>query len=335
MKDRNTSRADRHGLWLDLAMVVLMIAAFGWLAFGPGFAFATSGIGALLAFPFAIGALYARRMYTADDYPLTGCLIIPVALLVAILAIVWLGGFEGLICIAMILPLWIVGGAGGAFAVYLLKYTAGGSDGDSGGARLNSVGLALVPFVVIWAEMAAPAPWKDRIVSRSIDIDAPPSEIWPYLVEIPDIAENEGRRTFTHDLLGVARPREARLVHRAGLLVRKARWGRDIRFEEIVTKVVPGRSIAWRFAFPDDSIQRYTDRHIAPDGPILKLVGGGYDLHPRENGSTRVILSTHYRMRSRLGWYLGWWGERVLGDIEENVLAIIRDRSGSVIDKSS
>ena len=33
------------------------------------------------------------------------------------------------------------------------------------------------------------------------------------------------------------------------------------------------------------------------------------------------------RMRSRLGWYCELWGERLLGDVEDNVLAIIKTRA--------
>jgi hypothetical protein len=40
-----------------------------------------------------------------------------------------------------------------------------------------------------------------------------------------------------------------------------------------------------------------------------------------------VSLATTYRMRSRLGWYAALWGERMLGDVEANVLAIIKQRA--------
>jgi hypothetical protein len=40
-----------------------------------------------------------------------------------------------------------------------------------------------------------------------------------------------------------------------------------------------------------------------------------------------VRLTTQYRMRSHLAPYLGLWGERMLGDVEANVLAIIQQRA--------
>ena len=90
---------------------------------------------------------------------------------------------------------------------------------------------------------------------------------------------------------------------------------------------VAGRRIAWDFAFPDNSVQLYTDHHISPDGPLLKIAHGGYTLTPLADGRVRVTLSSTYRMRSRLGWYLQLWGEQMLGDVHDNVLAIIRQRA--------
>jgi hypothetical protein len=74
-------------------------------------------------------------------------------------------------------------------------------------------------------------------------------------------------------------------------------------------------------------VQDYTDRHISPDGPMLKIAKGGYTLTPLPGGRVRVSLATTYRMRSRIGWYAGLWGEVMLGDVHDNVLAIIKDRA--------
>ena len=60
---------------------------------------------------------------------------------------------------------------------------------------------------------------------------------------------------------------------------------------------------------------------------MLKILTGSYRLQPLADGRTRLTLTTTYAMRSRLDWYFGWWGERMLGDVQDNVLAIVRQRS--------
>ena len=89
-------------------------------------------------------------------------------------------------------------------------------------------------------------------------------------------------------------------------------------------RAYPGRSHHLEFAFPDDSVQQYTDRHIAPDGPLLKIASGGYRINTLGQDRVRLTLHTNYQMRSRLSWYLGWWGEVMLGDVQDNTLAIIK-----------
>jgi hypothetical protein len=42
---------------------------------------------------------------------------------------------------------------------------------------------------------------------------------------------------------------------------------------------------------------------------------------------TLVRLTTRYRMRTSFPAYLSWWGERLLGDIQSNVLAIVMQRA--------
>ena len=72
-------------------------------------------------------------------------------------------------------------------------------------------------------------------------------------------------------------------------------------------------------------------RAIALLGATTLLAGCAGGPEPRKaeatGGGVRVTLSTTYRMRSRLDWYAGLWGERMLGDVHDNVLAIIKTRA--------
>lgn len=172
----------------------------------------------------------------------------------------------------------------------------------------------------------APPAWTEREVVREITVTAKPSDVWPKLVEIRHVKSGEGRWTFSHDILGIPRPVDAQVARDSGPIVRHARWGEGIRFEEHVVSERFGKEMHWRFSFPDSSLQNHTDRHIAPDGESLRIVSGGYELEPLAGGRTRVRLTTRYAMKTRLPEYMEWWGERLLGDVQGNVLQIIADR---------
>lgn len=283
-----------------------------------------AGFGALFMLPFSVGAIFT---VSHGRYSPVGCLVPPVALGFAAWVLVQLG-LEGMVCVAMVMPFWFIAALGGGAVALFWRYAAsrGGDEASEPGNRANVIALAALPFAMIYAEEMAPPAWQDEYVTRSIELSAPASEVWPMLASIPDIDPVEGTNTFTHDWLGIPRPSDAQLVERDGELVRKARWGEHVQFEEIVTEIRPGESMNWRFAFPDTSVQDHTDRHVSPDGEMLKIVGGGYRLTPMADGKTRLTLTTHYRMRSRLSWYFGWWGDQMLGDVERNVLAIIEHR---------
>ncbi|MFM5907299.1 MAG: hypothetical protein ACKOPO_06915 [Novosphingobium sp.] len=287
---------------------------------------AVAGWSALIIIPAALGALVSHLVDPQGMNSPVGCFAAPTMAIIAITGLAFLFIGEGAICIAMVLPLWIPAAIGGGLVQHYNARRRIRSDGDNAGDIFQSSWLALPLFALV-LEQTLPAPWQSEAVSREVIVNAPADSVWPLLVSIPAIKDHEGRANLTQDILGVPRPVSARLEPVAGQLVRKAEWGKGIRFEERITRMEPGRAIGWTFAFPDDSVSRHTDRHISPDGPVLKILSGGYLLEPLPDGRTRVRLTTQYRMRSHLAPYLSLWGDQLLGDVEANVLAIIQKRA--------
>ncbi|MCK0128673.1 hypothetical protein [Erythrobacter sp. F6033] len=309
-----------------LGMLATMLGAFAYLVYGPGIDNGYAGFGVLVAIPFALGALVGGLGWA--QYNTVGCILAPIALFAVLFPFVYFGLAEGLVCIMMVLPFWLVGGIGGALAGLIIRIRREEAEREaSSGMRLKISAALTLPFALIYAEEMSPAQWQERSVTRTVTIAASAEDVWPMLIAIPDIAESEGKATFTHDVVGIPRPSDAALVQRETGLVREAEWGPNIRFEEHVDEIVEGERIAWSFVFPDGSVQAHTDRHIDPDGPVVKIARGGYTLI--ENGPDEVTLelTTHYQMRTRLGWYFGLWGEVLLGDVHDNVLEVIKARA--------
>jgi hypothetical protein len=228
---------------------------------------------------------------------------------------------EGVICILMLLPLWIPAAVAGSMATYGLRLRIR----ERG--RLFCTALLLVPLVAaqIEAEFEPATGWY--VVEREVIVDTAPSEVWPHLVAIADIEPNEGRWNLTQDVLDIPRPVSASLERRGSKLIRRATWESGVRFEEHITDWRAGRSVEWAFAFPDPSVQQHTDQHIAPHGTHLRIDRGGYRLQATEDGRTRLRLYTRYGLRTPLNGYAAAWGELLLGDIQENVLAIVKGRA--------
>lgn len=309
---------------LTIALLALLLGAIVGVFSSDYFASAYAGIGAFLMIPAAIGGLFSQLSDPAGRWKLMGCFFWPTIGLLMLALVAWLLFGEGAICIAMVLPLWAPAAIVGALVT---RYNARRDHQANDPSRLNGVGWLALPILLLTSEAVAPPDWQSVSVVREVAIDANRDEIWPLLQNVRNISSHEGLGNFTHDVLGVPRPTDADLVRRDGKLIRIAHWGRDLRFEEIITDRTAGELLQWTFAFPDKSVQLHTDRHISPNGPLLKIETGRYDLDAIGEGRSRLRLTTTFRMRTRFAGYLGWWGETLLGDVQDNVLEIIKARA--------
>ncbi|BBD97972.1 SRPBCC family protein [Sphingobium amiense] len=227
---------------------------------------------------------------------------------------------EGVICVVMLAPLWIASGMVGAYASYRLRDRAG----DRG---TYCITVLMIPLLAMQIEPFIPLQQPEATVSRSIVINANPDEIWPLLRGIPDVRQDEGAWTFTQNVLGVPRPIGAYLLGSGIGAIRMANWGRNVRFREHIIDWQPGRAIGWRFDFRGLDAWQFTDRHLMPDSRYFKVTTGGYRMEPVGQGRTRVTLDTSYRMQTPVNSYSRMWGEVFLGDIETNLLTLIRQRA--------
>lgn len=227
---------------------------------------------------------------------------------------------EGVICLIMLAPLWLFFGWLGAYLMRRHRH----SSVDPNTFRSS---LVLMPLLAGTLEAQVPIAHDRFTLTRDVIIAASPEEIWPYAVTNPHIAESEGRWTFTQNILGLPRPRATTVSGAGEGAVRTAYWGDKINFEERITAWNPGRRLGWSFAFTNTSLQDYTDKHISPDGEFLKIDTGDYTLTPLGPGKTRLSLRTNYIAKTHVNPYARFWGEILLGDIQNNVLAIIKQRA--------
>jgi hypothetical protein len=225
---------------------------------------------------------------------------------------------EGVICLVMLAPVWLVSGWIGAFVMRSQRHRRG---------RALESSFLIIPLVAAMVETQMPIPHETVTLSRSVMVQAAPEDIWRYAVSSPDIDGQEGRWTLTHNIIGIPRPRESSLTGNGLGAVRTAYWGDHINFEERIVEWEPDRRLGWRFNFTNSSVQDYTDKHISPDGEFLKIDSGEYVLRPVSDDVTELTLTTRYVAKTHINPYAKIWGELMLGDIQENVLTIIKDRA--------
>lgn len=314
--------------WVDagprFAAALALITAFG---LGVYFLLdATRPETGLVSFVFLLmlpAVVCAFISYVADPWGrrgLSAYLLIPVWTLLAVVAVSLVVLREGVICVLMLAPLWLVSGMAGSGLTYAVRRRI--RDG-----RKYCAALLALPLVAMQVEPMVPLPENEAVVTRSVVIDAPAERIWPLLRGIPDVKPGEGRWNLSQDLIGVPRPLGARLVGEGIGAERMANWGAKVRFRERISEWREGSRIGWRFIFDDIDGWRFTDRHLMPDSSYLRVTTGGYSLTPLAGGRTRVTLDTRYWMRTPVNGYAALWGELFLGDLENNLLALVKQRA--------
>ena len=312
-------------VFLVLLLLAVVFYLIGGTSSGAGFA---GGFSTLFILPFTVGGILrlALGSGTGDrpeqppkrsGWKSSLSLITTLAIMVLVGVVVR----EGVICLVMLASPWGISGLLGVTTVGSLQAAFRRR------ARLHSAGLMALPFLVLLAGPVLPHATHHFEVRRSIIIEAPADRIWPHLLALENLSDEEGEWTIAQNLLRIPRPRSAVVVGEGEGARRLAQWGDHITFEEHVTHWRPEQRLSWRFVFPNDSVGRYTDAHIGPDSDYLGVETGGYELTPVGDGRTRLTLHTRYRASSPANHYSALWGEVILGGIQSNILHIIADRA--------
>jgi hypothetical protein len=276
----------------------------------------------LLVLPAAVAAFICYVGDPAGQRSRRFYMRVPIGLMLGVLLTSIIVLQEGVICIFILSPLWI----GMSYLGAALAFHFRDRRGDD---RLYSAGLLLLPLLAMQIEPMMPLPERSATVTRQVEIAAPPSRIWPLLRGIPDVRPGEGRWNVSQDVIGVPRPLGARLTGEGVGAVRRARWDHDIRFAERITEWQPGRRIGWLFVFGRSDGWGITDPHLRPDSPYFRVTTGGYTLTPLGPNRTRLSIDTHYWMRTPVNPYSEAWGQFFLGDLENNLLALVKQRAES------
>ncbi len=232
---------------------------------------------------------------------------------------------EGAVCVAMLSPLWVMFGIAGTSIAWKLRPRD--TEVDHVGDTFKAHGLLVLPLLAMVVEAQLPVPVEGYTVTREVVIDAPADAIWPMMQGMGAVAPDEGQWNVSQSLIGLPRPEGAWLQGEGLGATRHARWQRGVAFSEVVTDWQPEVRIGWRFDFAGSTGWDITDPHLRPDGPYMRIETGGYELERLPDGRHLLRLHTTYAAQTHFNGYASLWGELFLGDIQANVLEVIRQRA--------
>jgi hypothetical protein len=280
-----------------------------------GFAF----VGILLSLPITISSLAVifgdpRGSASTWRHAGLGALGIIAAIILSFLLL----GESGF-CAVMAAPIYfVIGPLAGVATGLLLRHFR---------ARTLSCLSLILPFAVLPIDPQLQYPSYSGSVTTVVDIAAPASAVWQNTVEIRHVRPAELPWTFSHAVVGVPQPVDARLEGHGVGAIRYLEWSQGVHFQEHITEWSQDRLLGWRFHFEPGSIPAEVERQIKVNSDYLHLFKGSYQLEPLPNGHTRVTLTTEYRIATPINGYCAWWGDIFLNDFHGAVLKVIQERS--------
>ncbi len=232
-------------------------------------------------------------------------------------AIAWMTGAEGAICVVIGLP------------VILVMASLGGLIGGFGLSRstTGATAVLLLPLAGIPIEgLLLPPTARDRDVRSVIDVRATPERVWQEIESVRTIERHE-RRPALYTAIGFPPPLSATLTGEGVGAVRHARFGGGVLFIETITEWETNHVLAFAIDAQTDSIPPATlDPHVTIGGPFFDVLSGRYEIEPSAGG-VRLVLTSRHRLATRYNFYSGIWTDAIMSSIQRNILRVVKARA--------
>ncbi len=269
--------------------------------------------------PLAIGYLATAGAPPGQGRARTA-VVLPLGAVFMVLAVVLAVGVEGMICVVMMTPVFLLMALlGSTLAVIVRKVRS---------RRLRATAFVLVlalPYVAGPLEQQIPQLQSRRVVENRIRIRADEAAVWNQIIRVPAIRPEEYRTTFIHRI-GFPRPIEATLSHEGVGGVREASFERGVLFRETVTEWTPRRRLSFTIAV--DSIPTKTlDQHVTVGGEYFDVLDGTYEIVPVAPREVELRLWSTHRLSTHFNAYASLWTDFVMRQIQGNILQVVRDRA--------
>src|SRR4051812_31887397 len=274
--------------------------------------------------PFVMGALINHFAPEKERGSFTNLIFKPTLFSILALATAIIIKIEGLICVVMALPTFLIMSTLGAVTHWLIARKLGRR-----GERRGMVGLLFLPFILGPVENLHQPGSLQTDSKTEIIIDAPAAIVWKNIIRVRKIAPDElpvGLSAF----MGFPDPVEATLSHEGVGGVRMASFKGNVLFTEVIDKWIEGEKISFTIAANTKDIPPTTmDEHVIVGGKYFNVLRGTYEIESTLDGKCLLKLSSIHVATTDVNLYADLWGRLVMRDIQNRILKVIKRRCES------
>lgn len=307
--------------------VIPLVAALTYgvlirMSYGYSAAVSTLTFGFLVVMPIAIGAITV--FFTSRTFQVRWIQAIAAPWLPSLIFLlgVIIVNVEVLICIAMVLPIFLISSSIGGLVMNIVLRLSEHFLRMRNSAPSMLVALLVAPYLVSAAEINRPAPDEYRTIETQIIISASPETIWENIIRVPRIQPEE-RSLRLPQLIGVPQPIEATLKTEGVYGVRRGYFDNGLIFVETITDWQPNEYI--RFNIEIDRSAPLPAPYQVLGGPF-DIRGAAYLIEPLDDGRVLLTLSSTYRISTPINAYGRLWIDYFMTDFQNYVLEIVKNR---------
>lgn len=247
-------------------------------------------------------------------------LLLPWGITLTFFVLSFVSGFEGMICLVIIVAPFLLLGTLGAFVFRLIKLKREGK-------QTPLYSTLLLPFLFLVYESYFPATDQFHTVTTTMEVNADHSKVWDNLKNVKNIQPRELKTHFVH-LIGVPKPLNGELDKEGIGGTRSITWEKGIKFQEIIKAWNSGKQFTYDIKVDPKSIPPTTlDEHVMIGGRYFDVVEGGYKIDSIAPEKSLVKLTCKYRVTTNLNFYSKLWADFILNDFNETILEVIKKRS--------
>jgi len=227
--------------------------------------------------------------------------------------------FEGGICIAMALPIFLLTSSiAGIITQLVMRYWRP--------SRNTLRTVVILPVFLGIAESSISLPQTHSQVVESIYIAAPADIVWQQIENVDMIQPKELQTGLVYKI-GVPYPLAAHTTINKLERIRHVTWGKGVAFDEVLTNWDKNRYLRWTYRFNPESFPAGSmDEHVVIGGKYFDLIDTSYRLVPSGNG-TRLETRITYRVSTNFNWYAKTVGQVLIKDTAQTLLRFYKYRS--------
>jgi hypothetical protein len=280
----------------------------------------TVSLGYVFVLPLVMGAIPVLISTKAQLKSYFTYLVIPWVSVLAFLLLSLITGFEGLICLVIIVGPFLILGTLGAFIFRLIKLR---SKGDSSKKLYISF---LLPLLVLGAESVTTPDDYFGTVSTTVIVRSDKETVWENIKNVKSIDRNEIQPHFIHQI-GIPRPINGELDFEGVGATRSITWEKNLKFKEVITKWNEGNSFEYDIVVnPNDIPPTTLDEHVMVGGQYFDAVRGSYFIEELDDSTQQVTLTSTYRISSTVNFYGKYWTDFIFDDFHTMILEVVKGR---------